>query len=466
MKTFCKFKEVEVSKDSENPYENDLLNRSISGKVLQAMVELYGGFVLAINGKWGSGKTTFIQMWKKQMEIEGYTVLSYNAWEIDYIEDPLIGLIAEFKKNTAVGEDKVMKFNKAISRISFSIVPALLSMTVKHFTGIDVNGFEKVVKDGSEEVVNLLNESVDKFFEQQESIKEFKKILQEFAIEISPDKPIIFIIDELDRCKPDFAVKTLERIKHLFTVENVVFVLAIDREQLGHSIRGYYGSDLINADDYLRRFIDVQYDLPVSVPTVDVIVDSAIKRFKFDDSKIFNPPIGDKENLVILKKIMSSICNSQNLSIRQLEKWMIQTRLIIDHAQDLNLFPFTLAFIVYLRYFDSNFYEHLMNLDISDQEILDQLTKYFKHSSFEKGILTGNVTLLIIAQILKIKYSDNVNMFHGRIYNPTISDPNNSNGKLLLNLDNDFDTNKLCEAFKVLENRSIPDMFNIQLLLS
>lgn len=450
---------VKVDVDPTDPYKNDLLDRKNSGLLLQKLIEeLYGGFVLAINGKWGSGKSTFIEMWKKQMENEGYIVFSYNAWETDYIDDPLIGLIAEFKKKTeVVGEEKVKKFTQAVSKISLSMVPALLAMMVKHFTGVDLDGIEKVVKDGSKEAMDLLNESVDKYIKQQQSIKEFRDALKDYVLDVTSDKPIIFIIDELDRCKPDFAVKTLERIKHLFTIENIVFVLAIDREQLGHSIRGFYGSDLINADDYLRRFIDLQYDLPTSLNNVDSIVDSVIERFGFSNSPVFNSSIENMVSFGVLKHFVSCLFHSKDLSIRQLEKWMIHTRLIIDQAHTLNVYPHTLAFIVYIRHFDTSFYNNLMNYDISDQETLDQLTNYFKHSSFQKGVVQGKTAIMIIAEILKMRYSDDPNTFHKRIID--------TNGNLLLKLDPDFDNNGLCEEFKNIEAKEVPPMFYIDQLI-
>ena len=450
---------VKVDVDPTDPYKNDLLERKKSGLLLQKLIEeLYGGFVLAINGKWGSGKSTFIEMWKKQMENEGYIVFSYNAWETDYIDDPLIGLIAEFKKKTAVvGVEKVQKFTQAVSKISFSMVPALMAMMVKHFTGVDVDGIEKVVKEGSKEAMDLLNQSVDKYIKQQQSIKEFRDALNDYVIDVTSDKPIIFIIDELDRCKPDFAVKTLERIKHLFTIENVVFVLAIDREQLGNSIRGFYGSDLINADDYLRRFIDLQYDLPTSIDNVDSIVDSVVERFGFSNSAVFNSSTKDMVYFGVLKHFVSCLFHSKDLSIRQLEKWMIHTRLIIDQAHTLNLYPHTLAFIVYLRHFDTTFYNNLMNYDISDQEMLDHLTAYFKHSSFEKGVIPDNVALMVIAEILKMRYCDDPNKFHERIID--------TNGNLLLKLDPDFDKNSLCKVFKNIEEKNVPPMFFIDQLI-
>lgn len=67
----------------------------------------------------------------------------------------------------------------------------------------------------------------------------------------------MFFIDELDRCRPTFAIELLERIKHLFDIQNIVFVLSIDKEQLEASTAAAYGS-AINAPEYLRRFIDLE----------------------------------------------------------------------------------------------------------------------------------------------------------------------------------------------------------------
>ena len=65
------------------------------------------------------------------------------------------------------------------------------------------------------------------------------------------------MIDELDRCNPHYSVLVLERIKHIFSVPGIVFILSVDKKQFGNAIRGYYGSDLIDANEYLRRFIDL-----------------------------------------------------------------------------------------------------------------------------------------------------------------------------------------------------------------
>jgi predicted KAP-like P-loop ATPase len=88
-----------------------------------------------------------------------------------------------------------------------------------------------------------------------------EKLAHEIATKEGGASPLVFFIDEMDRCRPDFAIALLERIKHLFNVNRVVFVLAVDRAQLNESVKALYGLNA-NPDGYLRRFIDLAYSLP------------------------------------------------------------------------------------------------------------------------------------------------------------------------------------------------------------
>ena len=435
---YCQLEKISISK--KDPYYGDSLNRSQSGEILLKLVKSFpDGFVMAVNGKWGTGKTTFIEMWKQQMQNEGYETIYYNVWENDYISDPLIGLIAEFKKKNAAGGDKLIeKCTQVISKISFSMIPSLLAIMVKQFTGMSLEDLDKVIKDGSKEAMALLDKSVDNYIEQQNSIKEFRKALEEYVSGF--DKPIIFIIDELDRCKPDFAVKTLERIKHLFSVKNVVFVLAIDKEQLGNSIRGYYGSDLIDADDYLRRFIDVPYDLPAG--NALNMVKRVFNRFGFNKaipkSKQSSATINELQFLVLW------VYTSKNLSIRQLEKWMLHTRLVISQLSKSGISVETTAFLVFLYTFDAEFYNHLIHYGFSDQEILDRFIDFFPQSS----IYTESFDFYrILAEVFNMKYFDNETKFHERVMT--------QNGQLLLITDSVV-SEKLRNAFNDIKAKLIP----------
>ena len=98
---------------------------------------------------------------------------------------------------------------------------------------------------------------------QKEKFDAFRSELSEYVANIGErELPVIFIIDELDRCNPSYAVKVLEHIKHIFDVPNIFFVLVINKEQLEYAVKGYYGSETIDAANYLRRFIDVEYNMP------------------------------------------------------------------------------------------------------------------------------------------------------------------------------------------------------------
>ena len=75
----------------------------------------------------------------------------------------------------------------------------------------------------------------------------------------------MFIIDELDRCRPTFAIELLERVKHIFDVPNIVFVFGINRGELVKALESVYGQ--IDAGTYLRRFFDMEFVLPDGDPT-------------------------------------------------------------------------------------------------------------------------------------------------------------------------------------------------------
>ncbi len=84
-----RLRDIEVNND--NPFANDILDREKYGTTLKNVVEMYteGGGVIAINGDWGTGKTTFVRMWSAMLENEEFKTVYFNAWETDYYNDPI-----------------------------------------------------------------------------------------------------------------------------------------------------------------------------------------------------------------------------------------------------------------------------------------------------------------------------------------------------------------------------------------
>lgn len=423
----------EIIPSEENPYNGDLLDRRQCGKVLEELVQTFSsGCVIAVDGKWGTGKTTFVGMWGEYMKKNGYTVLSFNAWQSDFVLDPLVCLIAEFQKMTTIaGKDKVEKLTKAVAKISFAMLPAIVAQIAKSLTGIDI---QEMTKSAVGETVNILNKCVDDYSKQKESLEDFRSALSEYVESVRRAKPVIYIVDELDRCNPTYAVKTLERIKHLFSVKNVVFVLAIDKQQLCHSIRGYYGSEHIDADDYLRRFIDIQYSL--SIGNIGKLVPSVLQKFGITESLIKKEKNATYA-MAYFEGYVKLLYQLKSMSIRQLEKWLLHTRLVLGNTQKRNISSETVLFIVYLKLFETDFYHQLVLCEIDDQSVIDFFEENFSETFYDTAIPVAMSTYTVIAELIRSRYGNNDDAFYNRVVS--------RGGKFLLK----FNTGKINEEWLV-----------------
>jgi hypothetical protein len=268
----------EVGIDPQNPFAEDVLDRKKYADVLTSVVDAYShsGCVLALNGKWGTGKTTFVNMWKAQMDNQGYKTIYFNAWESDYMEDPLVALVSELKVINA-SDTSFTKITANVGKILLTTVSSVFKTFLKSKAGVAT----EVVKDMLEATKDVGLSCLDEYAESKATVKEFKRDLEEYIASSTEGKPVVFFIDELDRCRPDYAVKVLERVKHFFDIPDIVFVLSINKEQLGYAIQGFYGTSNLDSDDYLRRFIDIEYELPA--PDAKEFTQYLYNVYGFDD---------------------------------------------------------------------------------------------------------------------------------------------------------------------------------------
>ena len=253
----AKVREFEIS-DTTQPFKDDKLGRKEYAEVLTSVVDVFGdGAVIALNGAWGTGKTTFLKMWKQHLINASFPVIYYNAWEDDICEEPMLSMLRELKGlNKEDGLDKVFKTG---AKVVVGALVGAFSAAAGVFGDIAKGAAEGGMKQLEDSVYESLKDEDDR----TKLMQDFKGSLKDYMTMVCNNgKPLVYLVDELDRCNPSFAVKVLERIKHLFDVPNVVFVLSIDKKQLACSVKGFYGSHEIDADEYLRRFIDVEYNLP------------------------------------------------------------------------------------------------------------------------------------------------------------------------------------------------------------
>lgn len=221
---------------------------------------------MVIDGDWGTGKTEFCQKLinKFTAEHENYQLVYVDAFQADHADDPLMTILAEVAALIPEGEKKEGFMQKAIPVARYGIKTALKAV-VSHVLKQEVDEIADGVEEHLQDAANkAIDASVAAVLKDHEKAKQNLIALQTTLAELANESPIVIFIDELDRCRPDFAVHMLEVIKHTFDVENVKFVLVTNTRQLRAAINHSYGST-VDAQRYLDKFLKFSIKLPTEV---------------------------------------------------------------------------------------------------------------------------------------------------------------------------------------------------------
>ena len=273
----------------ETAWEGDLWDRKRLGIQLTNYVDrLQCGAVLALDARWGEGKTWFVRHWQKHLEDENHNVIYLDAFANDYLDDPFLVISSEIasKLNQTADKRLVHKFKKAAAvlqqglltqapTIIASMISFALTGGIIPFLKLDNDSIkdkyedivDQVTDNIGEKVTEAIQKKIDDYEEEKQSLNAFKETLAKLAESL--DKPLVFIIDELDRCRPDFAIRLIERIKHFFDIPKIVFVLVMNKPQLLQSVKIFYGYDSEMNGDYLEKFVDFTVHLPTSKDAYD-----------------------------------------------------------------------------------------------------------------------------------------------------------------------------------------------------
>lgn len=252
----------DLAKHNEDNKLEDRMNR---GGDIEKLTQLIGGmtepFTLCINASWGAGKTTFVKLWKKALEEQRINSIYFSAWEEDFTREPLIALLGEMQGYVDRHLEKTIKekmgeviksFTEVGVRLLANVPSTLAKAFIKQKVGIDCDDLIDSLK-------SQVAESIKKYQEDKQIVEQFKELLAQVVAGLAGNKPFVIFIDELDRCRPLYAIEFLERVKHLFGVRGLIFVLSIDKEQLGESIKSQYGD--IDIERYFMRFFDWTFEL-------------------------------------------------------------------------------------------------------------------------------------------------------------------------------------------------------------
>lgn len=439
---------------SRDAFENCKLDRKVYAENLTNIVNFYSdGFVLAINNKWGTGKTTFIKMWQQHLINNDFETIYFNAWENDFQSEVLLVLLAEL--NEIRGENNEEKFKSVLKKAKPLLGKLGLSVVkgVSKKVGMD-EALELLLTGVAEVTLNGLEKEIENYTNRKNSIKEFKKALGILVNKISNEKPLIFIIDELDRCRPNYAVEVLEQIKHLFSVSGIVFVLAIDKIQLGYAIKGYYGNDNIDDKEYLRRFIDIEFAIPE--PPLDKFVNHLFEYYKFheffDTRNIHQNFKYERQNF---KDIYIALFSNKITSLRVHEKMFSHIKIILNtFSENQYSLPEILVILLFIKDYYTEIYNGIINKEYNSQQLLDELCLVFdkRTDKKEKDNIAFAVGRLIYCYVNYLGHETVDDIFEDK-----------SKNKIKLNFK--LSDNQFKRSFKYLQSNFDLDLMSLDPLL-
>jgi hypothetical protein len=359
----------------EEPFRHDALNRGESVEILTDLIStIEQPFVLAVESPFGMGKTTFLRMWRAYLRQKNLPVLYFNAWETDFTGDPLISFIGEMAGQIdSIGgtESKAKEYLSKAKDLAGTLAKKSLPLALKLATAgaLDLDKLTETAL--ADFAAKMAQERIDNYEADKTTIKGFKDRLAAFIKELSIDGTttnVIVLIDELDRCRPNYAVEFLEKIKHFFNVNGLIFVLCVDRDQLVHSIRSLYGIGM-DADGYLRRFIDLEYRLPG--PAGEAFCKSLYQRFSFDDFfKVRKGEVQNDDKHLI--EFFSELAGIFDLSLRVQEQIFTQLSIVLRTVKtNYFIYPIVLSTLFALKASAPELYRRFIERRADVQDVIE-----------------------------------------------------------------------------------------------
>ena len=267
---------------------------------------------ISIDASWGMGKTLLKDVLVEKLGENGIRVKAINAWETDYFSDPMKSLIGEINESDLnISSDTIEKGEKLIKNIGGVATKILGTALLKklNFTDEDITNIKSIFQ-------GIDSSGIEEYKKYKDLVKNFK---ESFGVSIGTSKRVI-ILDELDRCKPNYAIELLEAIKHIFDIYNLTFIFLINKEQLKYTVENLYGCNREN-EDYFEKFFDLQ----LIFPEIDIVdfVQIEYESYKYDLESFQPNGVLNFEKFMVsllLKLIMINYNEINMKSVRQLRK--------------------------------------------------------------------------------------------------------------------------------------------------
>ncbi|MBN2756008.1 MAG: hypothetical protein JXR51_02450 [Bacteroidales bacterium] len=312
--------------------------------------------VISIDADWGFGKTTFMNSLKTELENNNFTVFTFNAWENDLEEDPLASfvrsLIPQIIHSNNEDFNDIKKYQEKMGTFisTANTILALTTEALPYIPKLDFINMKKEIAENAKLIFNKESAAIKCAAEVSQTTK-LKNDFIDALNEITPENKnkIIVLIDELDRCKPTFAVELLERVKHFFDTGKYLFIFTINSKQLASSVKQIYGVGF-DETGYFRRFFDYEFYLPLPnrISYIEKKTEILIKRFN-----------SNYNFLIIFKKFLIET----DFSLRKYNTIFNEINLLL-RLQGNDSIPFNesiyITFIVIIKYYEPSFFYNIL----------------------------------------------------------------------------------------------------------
>jgi hypothetical protein len=252
---------------------DDRLDREEFGSRLMNLVtDNAGSMVLSLDAPWGEGKTTFLKMWQQMLTENGIRSVYLDAFQHGQAEDPFVPLVASIIDAVEAGSDaeqlEVVRTKAGAvgaHLFSWGAKFAARSATLGLFGSrtLEATHENDTPEQSSRAIAKMVADRISTYSQEVREADAFSDQLNALIGHKAgvAGKPLVVIVDELDRCSPTFAVQLLERIKHVLCVPSITYVLAYHQDQMQEAVRGVYGRG-IDARAFLTKFVHIRCDLP------------------------------------------------------------------------------------------------------------------------------------------------------------------------------------------------------------
>ena len=367
---------------ADAPYKNDLFKRQTFGNSLFSLFKsVQENIVLCVDAPWGEGKTTFARMWLADLKRRGVNCIYFDAFAHDYADEPFVAFCGEILTlaETSFADNAIIQtlrkdFKSKAKRIGAKLLCTSTRIGVKALPlGIikdsDIAAMDSIRTDiadaTSARLSSFMDAVLDDYISSKKSLEEFRAQLSDLgaAVRAKQNFPLLIVVDELDRCRPDFALSLVERIKHLFAAKDVSFLLLANTAQLQNYVKSVYGSHMDNAENYLGKFFTLTASLPQNRGDT-----SDNDYSKYTRRLIEHYGIGKYE----IESILPRLFQYYRFSLREMERcFSILTLYFAQLQPNQTSFKEITAFLSVLRIRHPGAFDQLLNCTLTYEQLLE-----------------------------------------------------------------------------------------------